>query len=219
MIRRVLLKFLCPETLRYHLHFHIVQETVEWMLQKWLNKTKKRAWIPLRWTLGISWFGREIWIPSNSRWKPTQGGPGYSPVGPRVFQKNGGCLCTVRSGVHRASRSNVCLIGHWKACTSAFGVAGTGSSPGNPSREDQVTARAAGAPASLAPGRRPTWPAHPPGGGVGASLPSWAAGQGRRWRACFPLWTTWPQSPAQQGPGLLRWACLLVLITFLKKRD
>lgn len=211
MIRRVLLKFLCPETLRYHLHFHILQETVEWMLQKWLKKTKKRVWIPLRWTLGVSWFGREIWIPSDSRWKP-QGGPGYSPVGPRVFQKNGGCL--LYSQIWGAQGQQIkCLSGHWRACTSAFGVAGTGSSPGNPSREDQVTDRAAGAPASLAPGGgRP-----PDLTGSSSRRRVRASRAGRPGR--FPLWTTWPQSPAQQGPGLLRWACLLVLITFLKKRD
>ena len=45
----------------------------------------------------------------------------------------------VSSGVHRASGSEfVWLAVRWKACTSAFGVAGTGSSCRNPPPKQQV---------------------------------------------------------------------------------
>lgn len=135
MIRKVLLKFLCPQALKHHLYFAILQEIVEWMLQKWLGQTKNKqtnkqtkVWIPLRWTLGVLWFGWKSKLFEVAGESPCRQGVVFISAPSNLSEKRTlppaqpDLGCTGPAG-----RIFVWQVGRWEACTSAFGVAGTGS--------------------------------------------------------------------------------------------
>lgn len=171
--------------IKCHLCFPFFQETVECMLPKWVDKTKKRVWISLKWTLGFPQSGMSSRIMCNiASGSPCKKGVIVINEASHLWEKWE--LPSVQSDLMGTWRTRLSICPAEKACIPAFRVGDTAVVLCTHPPGTVYTARKSwesnhsGLRLQRA---RPDWCMHFPGGKVRASGEIWGSDNGPwRWR-------------------------------------